>query len=112
MKPSLKRLQAAFGVEPGKKCRAILEGRGLPAENDQSYYNPPTLTERTMDALNDALDGFGVESIEGRGGFIASYVNMGETYETTILYNELTDTFLIVSWGDWVERNERRYGIQ
>ena len=38
----------------------------------------------------------------------ALYVNRGDTYVPTILYDRLSDQFRIIAWGDYVEMKERR----
>ena len=40
-------------------------------------------------------------------GAVASYVNMGDTYVATILYDIEKGEFFVTSWGDWVEEYER-----
>lgn len=80
--------------------------------------NPDGVDEQ-LDRLNTALDGFGIEAIEGAeersnyyGNIVALYVNMGDTYDTTLLYDVPHRRFIQTSWGDWVERNQERYGIE
>jgi hypothetical protein len=75
--------------------------------------------ERSMDRISDLLKGYGVEAIRGdtwEGSFwtdcVALYVNMGDTYVPTVLYDVNKDVFRVTSWGDWVEINQRKYGIQ
>lgn len=74
--------------------------------------------EQRLQKINDMVGGYGVESIEGDGdsrywmGTVALYINMGDTYNTTLLYNTDLDKYTITTWGDWVERNQKRYGIQ
>lgn len=70
--------------------------------------------ERAMEEANSILDGHGVErlDVETRraGTLSAEYVNMGDTYVTTLIYDHHADRFRITSWGDMVEMWERRYG--
>jgi len=74
--------------------------------------------EERLEKISDLIGGYGVEAIEGNGNdryymdTVALYVNMGDTYNTTVLYNTQIDKYAIVSWGDWVERNQRRYDIR
>lgn len=42
------------------------------------------------------------------GGNGAYYVNTGETYNGTLLYDEKKMNFYATSWGDFVEQAERR----
>lgn len=56
------------------------------------------------------IDHFGVEGFCddcGRHGI--TYLNMGDTYSTTILFYSESSTFRIGTWGDIVERHPARY---
>lgn len=76
-----------------------------------------------MEEINKILGGFGVEAIRGewKNGYwcdiVATYVNRGDTYSTTVLHvrgeSQFDDRgrFIVSSWGDFVERNGERYGI-
>jgi hypothetical protein len=46
------------------------------------------------------------------GDVVALYVNTGDTYSTTIVYDVERDKFYVTSWGDWVEAWERRHRRQ
>ena len=64
-----------------------------------------------MNIANEALDGFGVETLRIEGGWtnsywrdcVALYVNLGETYAPTIIYDITTDKFRVCSWGAFYE---------
>lgn len=90
-------------------------------------YNEPSLEERQMCALNEVLDGYGVEGLRAgederyRGndmwvddhfwqGVRLEYVNMGDTYTPTIGYDIAKDRFVVTSWGDWYEANMKYTG--
>ena len=70
--------------------------------------------QRAMEEANSILDGHGVEflDVETRraGELHAEYVNMGDTYVSTLIYDHHADRFRITSWGDLLEIWERRYG--
>ena len=74
--------------------------------------------DTVLDDVNDALQGHGIESIEGTWhdryyqNIVALYVNMGDTYNGTILYDTTKNRFYATSWGDWVERNGERLGVE
>lgn len=76
-----------------------------------------------LEAINKLLGTFGTEAIRGdwQNGYwcdiVAAYCNAGDTYALTVIHvrgegswNE-QGRFIISSWGDWVERNEKRYAI-
>lgn len=59
---------------------------------------------------NDILRQHGVEAIASPHGCTqaaAYYVNNGETYELTLLYDCERGAYYVTSWGDWVETYER-----
>jgi hypothetical protein len=44
---------------------------------------------------------------------VALYVNMGDTYDATIIYDCLKDKFYVGTWGDWYEwrKKNKDYGL-
>lgn len=75
--------------------------------------------EDAMRLADRLMEASGVEAIEGEdwidgfyGNIVATYVNTGDTYNPTLLHESKTGRFILTSWGDWVERNEKRYGIR
>jgi len=74
-------------------------------------YNEPSDEEKILEAANEVLEGYGVEAIHKEdawvdgyyGDIIATYVNMGDTYENTLLLDSETEEFLWTSWGDFLE---------
>jgi len=78
----------------------------------------PSAVDRVLDAANAALGGYGVEAIEGEWhdryyqNIVALYVNMGDTYNTTILFDAVKGRFHVTSWGDWVERYGDELGVR
>jgi hypothetical protein len=67
-----------------------------------------------MDFANEVIDGNGVEGVKGEGAHVDNYwrdtillyVNMGDTYDTTVMYDTENEEFLIGSYGDFVEQWE------
>ncbi len=130
--PSEKALVAAFKLTPAKArlirnlcnardSRSLLEGminKYCPetAKYANSCHNYPYSYEmwRTtlvLDAVNHIIGGYGVEALgPGSGSGHAppyEYVNMGDTYATTIIYKHATDALSIGNWGDIVEREDK-----
>lgn len=88
-------------------------------------FNPPSLVERQMCALNEILGGYGDEAIQEGDGYVRRrsamhdydrhfwrdtvllYVNMGDTYTPTLAYDVREDRFVITSWDDWYDQNMR-----
>jgi hypothetical protein len=74
--------------------------------------------EAAMEFANDAIHGYGVEAIRGdyhvdnfHFDIVATYVNTGDTYNPTIIYETENERFLLTDWGTWVEKNEKKYRI-
>ena len=78
--------------------------------------------DERLEAINKLLHGYGIEAIEGswQNGYwcniVANYVNMGDTYSTTILFIRdnygNSGRFSVMCWGDFVERYGKKYGIE
>jgi hypothetical protein len=76
---------------------------------NQCYHKPITI-ELILCALNEVLEGFGVEPIRDEnswnryyGDIAAEYINLGDTYINTIMYIPEQSRFICCSWGDYVE---------
>jgi hypothetical protein len=107
--PSLKTLRAAFPrVEAAQLAQVRAAILGTP-------YGTPRAVERTLAACDVALSGHGVESISGRAwrrfwmDACLVYVNLGDTYTRTIVYDTAKDSFQVCAWGDVVERYPNRF---
>jgi hypothetical protein len=46
------------------------------------------------------------------GDIIAEYVNMGDSYILTLIYDNDRDSFYVTAWGDYVETQERNGRIK
>ena len=75
----------------------------------------PEDVDRTLELVNKLLNAYGIEAI--RDGdweeyyldIGVLYVNMGDTYDTTILFDTRTERYLLSSWGDYVESRRSRF---
>jgi len=71
--------------------------------------NTPRRVDEVLQRANaeDLVDGHGVEGVHGEGEGMhsgnMSYVNMGETYAETLIYDDDSDTFMLGTWGGWLE---------
>lgn len=72
--------------------------------------------DEVLSFCNMFLAGYGIEPIRGleqvdRYYFDIHllYVNMGDTYAPTIIYDTLKEQWYCCSWGDIVENDERRF---
>jgi hypothetical protein len=66
--------------------------------------------KRTLTRASVILDGCGVEYlVPNNNTQPIAYVNMGDTYSTTLLFDHHKNRFVIGSWGDLVEAQPRRF---
>jgi len=104
--------------ETAKKVRGLVKEDIDPEEFEsvqkwiRECYNRPSQDELIMEALNEVLDGCGPEAIEGseyvdsyHRYFVASYVNMGDTYAGTVILDHRSGRYLLGTWGGFVEHN-------
>lgn len=83
-------------------------------------YNPPKRLDLLLEALNEATEGHGTEPINIEQAWVdrywmdccAVYVNVGEAYAPTIVYDTDRDRFDLLGWADMVERLERRHRVR
>ncbi len=75
-----------------------------------------------LEKINELLKGYGTEAIRGewQNGYwcdiVACHVNMGDTYATTVIqvrgdWSGARSRFIVSSFGDWVEKNQKKYSI-
>lgn len=82
-------LQKAFPNLSKSKAKLLVK---IKIEDPEDY----------LELANELLGGYGVESARV-GDRSILYVNMGDTYDNTIIYDEEEFQYRIGSWGDWVE---------
>ena len=118
--PSIKTIKAQierpYRLPDGtaQTIRAILECNTVESVCDLSaaasrmfsacYYRP-TLQSVKLEAINDIMDGHGVEYIpagRNRRSPAIEYINMGDTYLTTIMM--VRGRYVVGCWGYIVER--------
>ena len=79
----------------------------------RQLFNPWSRHEYAMQVINELLGTFGVEAIWSERDSCKPYPNMeylntGDTYDATLVYDFDREIFQVISWGDWLERAERR----
>ncbi len=117
--PSMKTLKRFFPDEQAKRLRALMTGRRDPMKYGRveswvnQCHNMPSDDELIMAAIDEELEGFGVEAIRGRHvdnyhfDTQAVYVNQGGTYDITILHDNETGNYILTAYGDWFQSHER-----
>jgi hypothetical protein len=100
-------------VDEHAKTLAEILSRAVSGPGHRTPY-----IEIALEDANRLLKGHGVEPIRGRneGGYwqdvVALYVNMGDTYNATVLYDVEASEFLVTSYGDWVEQRSDELSIE
>ena len=117
--PSTKTIAVGLDVDRGDalRIRKLLDGRLDPktvegtAEWVRRCFNQPSWHELVLDAIKHVLGGFSTEAIWSERSCVqpaAVYVNMGDTYAATVVYDLGRDLWQVTTWGDWLETAERR----
>jgi len=73
-------------------------------------HREPERLARILECLNEVLEMHGVEAIgECRTyGPPAEYLDAGDTYTATLLFDHIAGNFKLISWGEWLEKNENK----
>lgn len=113
---SQKALEKAFPTK-GKELRQLLTGKRKTEDYEtvkkwvKECYNRPSYIERLEKALNEVLKGYGNEAVFSQGSFnypAFTYVNMGDTYDTTLIRDYDKGRWVISSMGDYIEYKEKK----
>ena len=103
---------------PGPSLKTLDDRLNLGGEEGKSlkYFMQAGQRQAALDYANELLGGNGIEYIESQQDTMRhreglSYVNMGDTYDTTLIYDHATGRFYVGAWGDWVERYPKRFGF-
>lgn len=124
MYPSIKRLTETFGI--AHECAVAI--RDIMNNTDRiGWLDREGIEESTNDMLGGGfgplngveacsklIEGFGCEYIGSKQdsfphSYGIDYVNMGDTYDTTIIRDCSTGNWRIGDWGSMVESNPRRF---
>lgn len=120
--PSIKTLMRINGVDKAKAIeirnlwlkKAKTRSYSSVQELEKQCYNTPDYDYRLETAINEIIGGFGFEAL--RGEYLdrfhmdiqASYCNMGDTYDMTIIHDYESGRWIVCSWDDFVESQERK----
>jgi hypothetical protein len=116
--PSVETIAAALGVDEvtAQELRGLIKGEIAPDSYPgvvawiKECHNRPYLIEQVLQALNVVLGGYGVEGIRSRRAWSDFwhdtkflYVNIGDSYANTIIFDTETERFKTGSVGDLLE---------
>lgn len=104
-------LEDLYKTDPLKACRLALRKTARLPENDR------------LEAIDKLLGTYGTEAIRGdwQSGYwcdiVAAYCNAGDAYALTVMQVRGESRFdhsrfIVTSWGDWIERNGEKCGVQ
>lgn len=106
--------------EQAQKVQNILNGTTdlmtIEAARERQWeaYNDHEPLTLALEALNELLEGFGVEYIRHEDDGYAvgdqygiEYVNQGDTYAATIMYDHARNCWRVGDWGSIVERSSK-----
>lgn len=85
---------------------------------EENGYGDHKAIDDILNVANSLFDGHGIEAIRGMWhdryyqDIVALYVNMGDTYNTTLLFDAVKTKFHVTSWGDFVEAKTKSYEIE
>lgn len=97
-------LETLYKTDPVKACKLAIK------RTEKIYWKD------RLEKINEILRGYGTEAIRGewQNGYwcdiVASYVNMGDTYLVTVIHAR-DKGFLVMSFGDFVEKYQQEYQI-
>lgn len=117
--PSIRTLESAFPGH-GRALRRLPEDNRAVREHPaavarrQECLHPPSLLDQRLHALNAEAETHGVEYIahcddSWRETLGLKYLNTGDTYTPTLLFDHLRGSWRVCSWGDVVEARPNLY---
>ena len=120
---SIKAIMEAFKCDKGTATVAynLMKGKIPPQifasvrKMEREAHNKHRDETLVMEALDECLNCFGVECSEGRyidhyhQNIQIEYLNLGDSYDTTIIYDNERQCYVLDSWGNFVERHPRRF---
>jgi len=114
--PTAKKIAQVFRLTDQEAIiiRKVLKGE-LPTKAFKltDYERQYGAAERRLIVVNKIIDGHGVEALADRDDNSSSYlphaiyINTGDTYSPTILFDYHTRNFSLTTWGDYVERHPK-----
>ena len=104
--PSLKTIRR--GLDPFFNHDSVPENAAKLRKVLEDWRDGGIRSREMLDTANALLNAHGVESITSENERAdAYYVNMGDTYTTTVLLDLPRDTVFITDYGSYVEKEER-----
>ena len=107
-------------IEQAIQVKGVIEGNIDPLSFESvtrwvgRCYNMPSKFELKLEALNEIIEGYGIEYIQHKDDTFTdpqglTYVNLGDTYANTIIFDHSCNSFKLCSFGDIVESDTESY---
>ena len=109
--PSVKTIETRLEVS---REIALSIRKSLEKARDKNTYRA---IDVALEEINTVLEGHGVEPMRGTdwnrhyGDINALYVNMGDSYICTVLYDTTKEKFYVTDWASFVETDEARFSL-
>jgi len=104
-------------IDTATKLRALVKGRLAPSTFDSvrkwisTCHSEPVHIEQILTAANELLDVYGSEVIRSTKSWDSfwcdarfAYINMGDVYAPTLMFNTVSKSFSVACIGDVVDR--------
>ncbi len=104
-------------IDTAVQLRAVIKGRINPADFEtvrtwiKQCFHEPAHIEQVLCAANEIMDGFGIEVIRSSKSWQTYwcdaryvYINAGDVYASTLVFNTLAQTFTIACMADLADR--------
>jgi len=106
-----------LSMDTAVQLRALIKGRLNPADFEtvstwiRQCHNEPAHIEQILCAANEIMEGFGIEAIRSSKTWQQFwcdvrfvYINAGDVYAPTLVFNTLAQTFTIACMADLADR--------
>ena len=113
-------MEWAEGADPKPTLERYYEretyGLGQGLYHSLDYYRGNRV-DVAMKIMDKAMETFGVEYVPSNRDTVTrpagfEYLNTGDTYGATIIYDRGAQQWLLGTWGGMVEADERRFGVE
>lgn len=74
---------------------------------DESSLRPKDAVA-TLETINKVIEAHGVDSVEYNDEVYAVYINTGDMYNATVLYDVMEQEFYLTTLADFIEKKDRR----
>lgn len=106
-------MEVSMELEPADAASLATKLNDINSASKSGSSIPESVAYKLLTEANDVLQGFGVESLPAVGGDAdppAVYVNTGDMYTATVLWDFDDQLFYVTTPGDWLAAWENQKG--